>query len=85
MIDTSHFKDKPHYYDGILYEMLIDPFFKEIRDSMSAQIKSGSSVIDIGCGTGSFVFELAEKCKLVVGVEISSKMFERAKSRQKNT
>lgn len=75
--------DKPHYYDGKFYEMFIDLFFKEIRNSMSDQIESGSRVIDIGCGTGSFVFVLAEKCASVTGVELSSKMLAHAMSRQR--
>lgn len=45
------------------------------------QIDVGSNVIDIGCGTGSLVFDLAEKCKSVTGVELSSKMIAHAQHR----
>lgn len=74
--------DKPHYYDGKLYARVIDPFLKEIRDLISANIESGSTVVDIGCGTGALVFDLAEKCASVTGVELSLKMVEHAKQRR---
>ena len=74
--------DKPHYYDGKLYEILFDRVLKEVRDIIVKQIETGSTVVDIGCGTGSLVFDLAEKCKSVTGVELSSKMVDHAKRRQ---
>lgn len=76
--------DKPHYYDGKLYEILIDRALKEVRDIIIEQIEAGSTVIDIGCGTGVLVFDLTEKCKSVTGVELSSKMVEHAKRRQQS-
>jgi len=74
--------DKPHYYDGKPYEVLIDRALKEVRDIIVEQIEAGSTVVDIGCGTGSLVFDLAERCKSITGVELSSKMVEHAKRRQ---
>lgn len=74
--------DKAHYYDGKIYELVFDRALKQIRDIIVAQIKPGSNVIDIGCGTGSLVFALAKKCSFATGVELSTKMFEHAKRRQ---
>lgn len=74
--------EKTHYYDGKLYARVVDPFLKEIRDLISANIEPGSTVVDIGCGTGALVFELAEKCASVAGVELSLKMVEHAKRHQ---
>lgn len=76
--------DKSHYYDGKLYEILVDRALKEVRDIIVEQIKAGSTVIDIGCGTGSLVFDLAGKCESVIGVELSSTMVEYAKHRQQS-
>lgn len=74
--------DKPHYYDGKFYEVLIDPALREVRDSIIEQITADSTVIDLACGTGTLVFDLAHKCTAVTGVELSSKMVEHAKRRQ---
>lgn len=47
-----------------------------------AGIKSGSSVLDVACGTGILVpYYLKRKVKNVVGVDISSKMIEIAKDK----
>ncbi|MBU1056421.1 MAG: class I SAM-dependent methyltransferase [Proteobacteria bacterium] len=74
--------DKFHYYDGKPYEIIFDRAMKGMRHCFIDKIEAGTKVIDIGCGIGSLVFDLAEKCSFVTGVEISSKMFEYAKSRQ---
>ena len=74
--------DKPHYYDGKPYEILFDRALREVRDIIVGQIEAGSKAVDIGCGTGSLVFDLSEKCESVTGVELSSKMVNHAKRRQ---
>lgn len=74
--------DKPHYYDGKPYEILFDRALKEVRALIVEKIEPGSTVIDIGCGTGSLVFDLGENCKSVTGIELSSKMVAHAKRRQ---
>jgi len=37
-------------------------------------IENGSSVIDIGCGTGSLVLALSHRCTNIVGIDSSSRM-----------
>ncbi|MFW5853336.1 MAG: class I SAM-dependent methyltransferase [Patescibacteria group bacterium] len=76
-------KNKRHYYDGWLYEMLIDPAFSEIREIIIEQIEDNTKVLDIGCGTGALVLALAFKCSQVTGVELSEKMITLAQKRQK--
>lgn len=47
-----------------------------------AGIKSGSSVLDVACGTGILIpYYMKHKVKKVVGVDISSKMIEIAKEK----
>src|SRR3989344_316848 len=75
--------DKLHFYDGKFYEIFIDPVFKEIRKIITEQIRDGSRVIDIGCGTGALVFDLSEKCAHATGIELSSKMFSHANKLKK--
>ena len=79
--------DKKHWYDGKLYNYLIDPATEDTRKIISSLIENDSKVIDIGCGTGSLVFYLSDKCKYVMGVELSKKMIGYANSikEEKNT
>ena len=48
---------------------------------MRRQIKPGSSLIDIGCGTGELVFFLTDACTELVGVEASHRMWAYAHQR----
>ncbi|MFW5799595.1 MAG: class I SAM-dependent methyltransferase [Spirochaetota bacterium] len=56
---------------SFLYEKFIDPFTVEIRNSIMEFIKEDSKVIDIACGTGALVFELAKKSRYVMGFDLS--------------
>lgn len=71
------------YWSGAIYEKWIDPRTLELRETISNYVEQGSSVIDIGCGTGALVFELNEKCERVVGVDYSPKMIKHALKRKK--
>ena len=72
--------DKKHWYDGWFYAEFVVPWEKEIGEIISNFIENESTVIDIGCGTGAIVFRLAEKCKRVIGIELSLKMIQYAGS-----
>ncbi len=72
----SEIRDKKHWYDGKFYAKYFDPWAREIRETISGFIDSKNSVIDIGCGTGALVLQLAEKCNRVVGIELSVKMLQ---------
>jgi len=71
-------QNKNHWYDGRFYDKLIAPN----QDSLFAQIKDlieiNSKVIDIGCGTGRLEFALADKCKTVMGIDLSKLNIETA-------
>jgi len=75
--------NKTHYYDGRIYERIIDPYFAKIRDRLSEIIPSGSRVLDVACGTGALCFSLAAKGCEVIGIELSLKLVEWARLRQK--
>ncbi len=75
--------NKIHYYDGRIYERIIDPYFAKIRDRISEIVPSGSKVLDVACGTGALCFRLAAKGCEVIGIELSLKMVERARLKQK--
>ncbi|MBF0345908.1 MAG: class I SAM-dependent methyltransferase [Nitrospirae bacterium] len=74
--------DKKHWYDGSFYAKLIDPWTGELRDVISSFIENDASVVDVACGTGALAIALSQKCKRVVGVELSSKMFMYANQRK---
>lgn len=81
----KEFKDKTTWYDGYLFEKIMDKRSTEMFvGPISALIEEGSSVIDIGCGIGSLVLKLSDKCSKVVGIDISSKMINYAKKRKKD-
>lgn len=75
--------NKSHYYDGRIYEQIIDPYFAKIRERINEFVPSGSKVLDIACGTGALCLSLAAKRCKVIGIELSLKMVERAKQKQK--
>ncbi len=72
--------DKKHWYDGKLYNYIIDPSTGGTRRIISSLIENDSRVIDIGCGTGSLAFYLSRKCRYVLGVELSKRMVDYANS-----
>jgi len=60
------FKDRTSWYDGYLFEKIMEKRSSEMFvGPISALIEDGSSVIDIGCGIGSLVFNLSPKCSKV--------------------
>jgi len=75
-------EDKIHYYDGFFYRKFVDPSLQSVRDLIKNIVSPLSSVIDIGCGTGSLVFELAKACSRVCGIDASSKMIDFANGRK---
>jgi SAM-dependent methyltransferase len=74
--------DKMHWYDGWFYARYLDPWVKRVREMVSSFIENDSSVIDIGSGTGALAFQLAGRCKRVVGVDLSSHMIAFANQRR---
>jgi SAM-dependent methyltransferase len=74
-------KRSENFYDGWLYHMLVDPALRRARKLVRRQIQPGSSLIDIGCGTGELVLFLADACTELVGVEASQRMWAYASER----
>lgn len=77
-------KNKHHtggWYDGKFYDIFIAPNQDKAFAAVKSLIESGSSVLDAGCGTGRLLFQLADKCSFVTGVELSSKNFSIARDK----
>lgn len=64
---------------GLFYSLFIDPLLKSMRKKVAGQIQNGETVIDIACGTGAQIFELADKTTRAVGVDLSESMIKVAK------
>ena len=66
-------EDKFHWYDGWFYDKFIAPNQDATFRIMLAMMEKDSTVIDVGCGTGRFVFQAGEKFNSVVGLDLSSR------------
>lgn len=64
-------ENKYHWYDGWFYDTFIAPNQDKLFSQIKELIESDSTIIDIGCGTGRLEFTLADKCKSVLGIDLS--------------
>ena len=67
---------------GWFYRTFIDPLLKSGRKLITNNIKTGETVLDVACGTGALVFDLAEKAKKAVGIDLSESMLKAAQREQ---
>jgi ubiquinone/menaquinone biosynthesis C-methylase UbiE len=73
-------EDQSQFYYGQIYHKLLDPPLEEARKVAVDLIPEGSSVLDIGCGTGQLCFELkAKKNCRVIGLDLSLRMLDFAR------
>lgn len=73
--------DKSLFFYGSLYHKLFDPQLAEARRVAVDLVAEGSSVLDVGCGTGLLCSALVrqKKCR-VVGLDLSLRMLEFART-----
>lgn len=71
-------ENKKHWYDGWFYEKIIAPNQDKLFLQIKSLIEPGSTIIDIGCGTGRMEFILSDKCQSVLGIDLSKKNIDRA-------
>ena len=69
---------------GTFYALFIDPIIKSMRKHVVNEIDPNSSVIDIACGTGAQVFEMAKIANQAVGIDLSESMIKYATNRSIN-
>ena len=70
--------NKYHWYDGGFYDRFIAPNQRELFMQIIELIKPESTIIDVGCGTGFFSFSVADKCKTVLGIDLSARNIDKA-------
>jgi SAM-dependent methyltransferase len=73
--------NKDHWYDGRFYDLLIAPHQDRAFDKVRGLVADGSSVLDVGCGTGRLAFQLAGKCGRIDGVDPSARNIDVARRR----
>ncbi len=71
--------NKDHWYDGWFYDVFIAPNQDKLFNEIKNLIEPDKKIIDVGCGTGRFSFSVADKCKSIVGIDLSKRNIERAK------
>jgi predicted TPR repeat methyltransferase len=76
LFDSYAAKFEQHLVGGLKYE---SPtlLFSKAKD----YLKENSDILDLGCGTGLMGPLLAEKAKTLIGVDLSQKMLDMAKSK----
>jgi ubiquinone/menaquinone biosynthesis C-methylase UbiE len=72
-----------HAYD-VTAEMYDERYSDEQRRKYQSALDNvevlGAVVLDVGCGSGLFFKEIAEKARLVVGIDVSKKLLLKAKA-----
>lgn len=71
-------ENKDHWYDGWFYDKFIAPNQDKLFGQIKNLIEPNSNIIDVGCGTGRFSFSISDKCKSVLGIDLSTRNIERA-------
>lgn len=69
---------------GTFYSTIIDPIIAPMRKRVSEEIIQGEKVIDIACGTGAQLFDIAGIASNVTGVDLSESMIRYANKTSKN-
>jgi tRNA/tmRNA/rRNA uracil-C5-methylase (TrmA/RlmC/RlmD family) len=77
--------NKDHWYDGLFYDKFIAPHQDASFDMLKDIIEDNSTLLDAGCGTGRLAFRLADKCRKIVGVDLSERNISVAKINLSNS
>ena len=65
-------------YDSIYIKSIIN--YRKVSLYVAERfIKEGDRVLDLGCGTGLFMFQISAKAKFIIGLDISQGMLTKAR------
>lgn len=78
-------ENKNHWYDGKFYDKLIAPNQDKSFGLIKDIINPGKTILDAGCGTGRFAFQIADKCRSIDSVDLSKKNIILADSKLKSS
>ncbi len=71
-------ENKNHWYDGTFYDKLIAPHQESAFSIVKSTIPEGSSILDVGCGTGRLAFQLENRFSKYDGIDLSRRNIESA-------
>ena len=74
-------ENKNHWYDGWFYDKFIAPNQDKAFDYVKSLIELNSSLVDVGCGTGRFAFQMEDICSRIDGTDPSLRNIKVAKKR----
>ncbi|MFH2009468.1 MAG: class I SAM-dependent methyltransferase [bacterium] len=66
------------FYDGRPYSLLFDRLCRGLHERVAAWVDEGTACVDVCCGTGGLTFQLAARCRRVVGIDYSPRQLARA-------
>ncbi|HPQ42149.1 MAG TPA: class I SAM-dependent methyltransferase [bacterium] len=70
-------------FDERFFELYVNPLLHSLRQTVTSMIPAGSSVIDVGCGTGEQCAMLASICRRIVGIDPDEKNISETRDRMK--
>jgi SAM-dependent methyltransferase len=70
--------NKNHWYDGWFYDTIIAPNQDKLFGQIKDLVAPDSKILDVGCGTGRLEFYLSDKCKSLIGIDLSRRNIDRA-------
>ena len=70
---------------AFMYERRYEQIQREKYEIVTKNLPRVSKVLDLGCGTGMLLSELARRSEFVVGIDSSSEMLELARKRRDST
>lgn len=70
-------------FDERFFELYINPMLEHLRRTVASLVPEGSSVIDIGCGSGEQCAMLAPFCRRIVGIDPDEKNICETRDRMK--
>jgi ubiquinone/menaquinone biosynthesis C-methylase UbiE len=73
MESILNLENKNHWYDGLFYDLLIAPNQDGAFVHVKNFIAEGSTMLDVGCGTGRLAFQLADKCDTIDAIDPSER------------
>ena len=76
-------KNINHWYDGFFYDKFIAPNQDQAFYYVKKIVELNSSLLDVGCGTGRFAFQMEDICSRIDGIDPSLRNIKVATKRLK--